>query len=102
MAQPSQAQAIETLKHDLAVVQEELRVTRAHIENTHKIVERLQQALLEVQPGHERSLLDRLGAAVIKIERGENGIKFVMWAAGLVVAVGGAWAMLKNGIGPHK
>jgi hypothetical protein len=65
-------------------------------EETHEMVKQLSEAFLKPQPGHDKSLLDRVAAVTIRVERGEWSVRMLGIGAGLVVALGGAVAVVSK------
>lgn len=83
----------------LDTMQAGYEITRNAAKESRDLLKNLSDAFLKPQPGHDKSLLDRIAAVTIKIERGEWGIRLVAWAAGAVIAVAAAWTALKSWAG---
>ena len=81
---------------------EQFREAMNKIDDLH----RLYETLMVPQPGHTKTLLDRMAAVTIQIESGENSMawlarkaalgKALLWLVGLCAT---AWAAIKLGIG---
>lgn len=82
---------------------EDATAARAQQVEVGALIRAMHTALMVPQPGHERSLLDRMASATIDFESGGRTAKLMMRGAGLVIALGGAattlWAVVKFGIG---
>lgn len=93
---PTQSQRIDALEKRLAQIETEAAEARQSAQETHDMVRQLSDAFLKPQPGHERNLLDRLGAVVIKAERGSWGLTLVFWLAGGIATIGAAWQLFRG------
>lgn len=64
----------------------------------------LHAKLLEPQPGHDRSLLDRIAAVTISVESGDRVARMLVRGAQIMAAVGAlmgtAWIASKSGAAP--
>ena len=79
----------------------------AHVKELHEMkemVKDLHSALLVPQPGHEKSLLNRMATVTIAIESGDNAGKVIVRVAQIIVAIGtvvsAVWIWRNTGQGP--
>lgn len=74
-------------------VEEAQQVSR----QTNGLVKELHAALMEPQPGHDKSLLDRMAFVTIQIESGDRVAHWVLRIGGLVAAIGALYGAMKWG-----
>lgn len=79
----------------MAALKAEATETKQSAKETHDAVQALVKALLEPQPGHRASLLDRIAAVTIMAERGNWALHLLIWVLGAGVTVAAAWASLR-------
>ena len=92
----TQEERLSTLEAEVAALKKEAAETTAAAKETHDAVQQLCKALLEPQPGHERSLLDRVAQVTIRAERGEWALHVVFWLIGAGATIAAAWAAFKT------
>lgn len=72
-------------------MQSHVSALRGSADETQAMVKNLTDALLKPQPGHKDSLLDRVAAVTIKVERGEWSIRVLAVLASILPAGVVAW-----------
>lgn len=60
-------------------------------------IDALYKALMEPQPGQDKSLLDRMASVTIAIEGGQGVGRVLVWLAGVLVALGAIWTFTHQG-----
>lgn len=87
---------ITSLEREVIALKQEAAETTAAAKETHDAVQQLCEALLKPQPGHERSLLERVAQVTIRAERGEWALHVVFWLIGAGATIAAAWAAFKT------
>lgn len=64
-------------------------------EDTHAMVKELHDALVHPQPGHDKSLIDRMALTTIYLESGRKAGALILWGAGILSAIAGAVAAFR-------
>lgn len=71
-----------------AVTRAEFERLEADLAETKAMVAALHGALMVAQPGHDRPLIQRMGAVVVGIESGDRAAKTIIKAAQIITAIG--------------
>jgi hypothetical protein len=79
----------------LRVQQEQMQQQR----ETHAAVQAIHTALMAPQPGHTKSLLERVAIVTIKAERGQWGLAVLAAMGSAIIAGSGAVAIMRGWIG---
>jgi hypothetical protein len=66
---------------------------------THDAVQALHRAFMVVQPGHSKTLLERIATVTIEAERGQWGLRTLVAIGSGIVAAGGAFAVMRGWFG---
>jgi hypothetical protein len=66
---------------------------------THDSVQALHHAFMEVQPGHSKTLLERIAIVTIEAERGQWGLRALVAVGSTIIVAGGALAVMRNWFG---
>jgi hypothetical protein len=92
---PTQAQRIELLEREIEEMKAAMQAHFAKSQETHDMVRRLTEKLMIPQPGHDKSLLDRMASVTIDLERGKWGALLLRWVLGTIIAIGGTIAAVQ-------
>lgn len=84
---------LELLEARMTSMEEDAKQAKQSADEMFVMVKALSDALLKPQPGHEKSLLDRIAAVTIKVERGEWSIRLLVFLATLLPAGLVAWLL---------
>ena len=83
-------------------------VTRAEFDEMHgdladvkKMVADMHQALMTPAPPHKDSLLDRMATTTVYMESGRRVGVVIIWGAGVLAALGAAFAAFRFGAPPN-
>lgn len=95
MSRQTHEERLEALEAEMKAMRKDTLEARASAKETHDAVQAIVNALLEPQPGHDKSLLDRIAIFTIRAERGEWMLRFLIWLIGAGITVLGAWAGFK-------
>jgi hypothetical protein len=87
----------EQLQRQVAEMQKKLDDSAAISKSTNDMVRAIRESLMEPQPGHKESLLDRMAAATVLLESGGAMAGLVVRVAGLIVAIGIIYATFRFG-----
>jgi hypothetical protein len=112
MTRVTQAERLAKIERDLAATAtrlddihttaQELKDHYKSAKETHDAVNRLSEALMTPQPGHDKSLLDRIATATIAFERGNWSVKIALAVLGFASAAGAAYATVKGFVLPPQ
>lgn len=80
-----------------AVTRAEFEALEAQQAETHRLVANLHRQLAEPQPGHTRSLIDRMAEVTIRVETGERTLSFIVRLGAALAALGAIVAALRFG-----
>jgi hypothetical protein len=78
------AARLEMLESRMLRMEEDAKSAKESADEMYAMVKALSDALLKPQPGHEKSLLDRIAAVTIKVERGEWSIRILIFLAAML------------------
>lgn len=81
---------------DSAVSEDEVQEMREAIAAQGKKIDAMYSALMERQPGQEKSLLERMAVVTVAIESGQTVGKLIVWGAGVLAAIGSIWMILHS------
>lgn len=83
-------------------------VTRAEFDELHRdvadmkaMVSEMHHALMTPAPPHKESLLDRMATTTVYMESGRRFGAFIIWGAGVLAALGAAFAAFRFGAPPN-
>ena len=95
----TQAERLAFLEKEVAQLREDQAAALKQQREIHDSVQALHHAFMEVQPGHSKTLLERIAVVTIEAERGQWGLRALVAVGSTIIVAGGAIAVMRAWFG---